>query len=136
MIGECHIPYVGEDRAPVPTSAERERIMASWAQSVQLRQSHARGDPVAWLLGRRDSDTGQPGWFDHGTRWLSNGKPHSLLGQPYHLGPRDVAELARLESRNLHVWVTSWPSWHYPGAVLSVLVSRSDIRPWSSLQHS
>lgn len=124
------IPYAGEDRRKPPGFLERERLKAEWAEQRGVTESHAHGHPAAWLLGKRCDDAPCVHWFDHGTRWLRAGQPYCLLGQPYDLSADDLAELHELQARGLHVSITTWPSWHYPGAVLSVLVNRHDIRPW------
>ena len=98
-----------------------------WAAGEGLRQSHATTDPVRWLLGGRSPNySAPPRWMDHGTRWTRDGKPYCLVGQPYQLLDDDLEELARLAELGLDVSVATYPAWHYPGHVLSVVVTRRD----------
>ena len=93
-----------------------------WAERRGLRQSGAGGDPVSWLLHKR-RPYNPPTWFDHGTRWTKDGKPHTLVGQPYGLGDEGFRELRELVDLGLKVWIHPWPAWHLPGGVLHVEVS-------------
>ena len=112
-------------------AAARDRLREEWAACEGLRQSFASSDPVPWLLGKRTPYSGTThvgwGWFDHGTRWTQGGKPYCLVGQPYQLNGDDLRELLALEvEHGLDVIVSTSPAWHYPGAVLSVIVKRID----------
>lgn len=104
--------------------------LEEWAAREGLRQSHAyRTDPVPWLLGKRTPYSGATsvgwGWFDHGTRWTRDGRPCCLVGQPYQLHAYDLRELLHLELElGLGVVVSTYPAWHNPGEVLSVIVMR------------
>jgi DNA modification methylase len=92
---------------------------AAFAARWGLTQSQSRSDPIAWLLGRSRRDQELPDWFDHGTRWLKDGQPYCLLGQPYAI---DLHDLVALEDRTgLEVEVRAWPSWWHD-EVLSVFV--------------
>jgi len=99
-------------------------LKKDWAKKHGLKQSHAGGDPVVWLRGKR-----QPWcdlhWFDHGTRWTMAGLPYCLVGQPYGLGPEGIRELEALQLAGLEVWVSAYPAWHLPGNVLHVEVRRA-----------
>lgn len=111
-----------------PTVTESRKLRADWAALGGLRQSRARStfDPIGWLLGRRTVDYlnyRQPQWFDHGTCWTKNGKPHCVVGQPYGLGGADLRELELLAVAGFNVEVSAYPAWHYPGSVLHVEVS-------------
>jgi len=106
-----------------PEWRERERLRDLWAARCGLRPSSARTDPIPWLLGRRSPCYSAPAqWFDHGTRWVKDGRPACLVGQPYQLHVDDLRELADLEQLGLQVTVATSPAWHYPGSVLGVVV--------------
>ncbi len=107
----------------VPTNEEREEGMNRWAEKNGLHQSHATGDPVAWLAGKR-ADYRMYRWLDHGTRWLRDGKPYCLVGQPYQLLEDDIRELAELIEKGFDVQIGTRPAWHYPGGVLHIEVRR------------
>lgn len=125
-------PRTDEGQRRAEDLSATERAKREWAAEHGLRESRSmRGDPVLWLLGRRTPPDhhhthwpGQADWFDHGTRWLKDGRPHMLVGQPYQLEPEDLEELAALaRDHDLDVWISTYPDWHYPGSVLSVTVT-------------
>jgi len=99
-------------------------LKKGWAKRHGLRQSESRGDPVAWLAGKRQPWC-EPHWFDHGTRWTMAGQPYLLVGQPYDIGPDDIREFAALQLAGFEVWVNTYPAWHFPGQVLHVEVKRA-----------
>jgi hypothetical protein len=70
--------------------------------------------------------SGLLGWYDHGTRWTRDGRPYCLVGQPYGLSDDEVGKLAALRQQGLQVSIDTRPSWHYPGSVLTVVVTRDD----------
>lgn len=64
---------------------------------------------------------------DHDTLWLQNGKPARYIMQPYGLTWDDMKKLvAFCESHKLKADVDTWPSFHFPGRVLSIHLSRQE----------
>lgn len=120
-------PITAEPR--FPSQIERDRARDEWAAGEGVRKSDANTDPIPWLLGRRSPSYSAPaGWFDHGTRWTRDGRPYCLVGQPYQLLADDLRELLDLQlEHGLDVSVATWPAWHYPGRVLSVIVTRRGV---------
>lgn len=118
--------------------ASWRRLCDDWARmnGLKLSQGHAC---INRLMGKRctgwpDRDC-RPPMADHCSLWNKNGKPEVYVTQPY---PQATSELEQLfgfcKERNLHVTVGTWPSWHFPGAVLTVEIRRNDGReqraPW------
>ncbi len=64
---------------------------------------------------------------DHDTLWLQNGKPAMYVTQPYGLEWETMRKLvAFCERHGLKADVAAWPSFHYPGQVISILLSRKE----------
>lgn len=62
---------------------------------------------------------------DHASLWLKAGKPAVYVSQPYHLPWETLQEMMAFAERwHLMVDVESWPSWHFPSRVLTILVRR------------
>ncbi|MBI4376692.1 MAG: hypothetical protein HY549_09615 [Elusimicrobia bacterium] len=61
---------------------------------------------------------------DHDTLWLQNGKPARYVTQPYGLEWETMRKLvAFCENYGLKANVDAWPSFHFPGRVLSIHLS-------------
>ena len=59
--------------------------------------------------------------------WLKRGKPDTYLMQPYQLTWEDMKNLVALcEKNGLRADVTPWPSFHFPGGVISVHIRRAE----------
>ena len=98
-------------------------LKKEFARMEGAKESHARGDPILWLLGKRTGDVpSHRRWYDHGTRWTKDGKPLCLVGQPYGIVTDDVVELAELREQGLETLIDVGPSWHFTGRVLTVRV--------------
>ena len=111
-----------------------ERIIGRFKERYGVKES--RG-VVCWqrLLGKRcptyQSSSQKydvphvcyPPHSDHVTLWNKNGKPHFLVSQPY--GPWHYNRILKIgefcEKNNLEFLIDAWPSWHYPGRVLTVI---------------
>ncbi len=84
-----------------------------------LRCAHA-------LIGKRcyrilDSDACFPPGHDHSSLWGRDGKPLVFLSQPYPIGNDTIVEsVAFCQRLGLSMAISTWPSFHFPGAVLSV----------------
>lgn len=62
---------------------------------------------------------------DHLSEWTHNGKTDVILSQPYGLTYKGIKEtVAFCERYGLEASIDTWPSFHLPGAVLSVEYSR------------
>lgn len=71
-----------------------------------------------------DCECDPPG-ADHQTLWLKDGQPFVYLSQPYPLGLETLRKTVRFCDRfDLDMVISTWPSWHYPGNVLSVEFTR------------
>jgi hypothetical protein len=122
----------------VYASAVHAASCQEWAQGLGLRRS--TGHPC---LGRlRDGrcteqyayQYGQstkhripcriPG-ADHDSLWLKNGKPVLYVTQPYHWTWETMQEAVAFgQFWGLAIDVEPWPSWHFPGRVLTILVRK------------
>lgn len=63
---------------------------------------------------------------DHLSEWTQGGRTVAILSQPYGLtfnGLRETFEFC--EAHDLKVSINSYPSFHYPGVVLSLLFTRN-----------
>ncbi|MBI4377240.1 MAG: hypothetical protein HY549_12420 [Elusimicrobia bacterium] len=64
---------------------------------------------------------------DHDSLWLRDGKPAVYLTQPYGLTWETMRRLmAFCERHGLKADIDTWPSFHFPGQVLSVQLSKKD----------
>lgn len=105
--------------------AVAEAYEASFARSRGLKPSQGHAC-VYRLIGRRCQGTHlAPPGGDHDTLWLKDGRPEIYLMQPYGLGWRKMRELiAFCLQHGLKADVDVWPSFHFPGHVLSVCLTR------------
>lgn len=74
--------------------------------------------------GRRGEDgcVCTPPHDDHPSLWRRGGKPAVWVSQPYPMPLPDLQEMFRFgEEFGLKVELDTWPSWHAPGQVLTVL---------------
>lgn len=106
--------------------AVAELRRADWAAENGFEESQAH-QSIHGLLGRQALKDGVlylPGG-DHTSVWNKEGKPHTLVSQPYDLRWEDLTELvAFCKQWGLMADVAAWPSWHFPGSALSVMVRR------------
>jgi hypothetical protein len=99
---------------------EREGVTATEAHPCLYRLA-GRACPKT----RDTEDECLPAGFDHTTMWNKNGKPHIILTQPYHISPDSMMNWQRLCNQlGLSFWISTSPSFHYPGRVLSVEFKR------------
>jgi hypothetical protein len=67
---------------------------------------------------------------DHLSLWNKDGKPFCIVSQPYGLSFSALEETFRFCRRyRLRAEISTWPSWHAPGDVLTVLFFRSEEEP-------
>ncbi len=107
--------------------ATAESYHEVFAKSRGLKESDGRLC-IQKLLGRQCNfqDCSPPGG-DHDTLWLKDGRPALYLMQPYGLGWNKMRELIAFCLRHgLRADVDVWPSFHFPGHVLSVCLVKSE----------
>ncbi|MBI4377375.1 MAG: hypothetical protein HY549_13125 [Elusimicrobia bacterium] len=103
--------------------------LAAFAKSRGLKQSDGRLC-VQRLIGKQCNfqDCAPPAG-DHDTLWLKDGKPALYLMQPYGLAWDDMKALvAFCARRGLKASVDAWPSFHFPGWVLSIEIEKEVVR--------
>ena len=65
-------------------------------------------------------------WMGHVSLLIKDGHPEVFISQPYHLNNGELKQLiATCDEFGLDVSVGTWPSWHFPGAVLTVEVKKA-----------
>ncbi len=63
---------------------------------------------------------------DHVSMWLKDGKPEVYISQPYHLSLKNMRALVELcDKHGLDANVSTRPSWHFPGAVLTIEIRKA-----------
>jgi hypothetical protein len=71
-----------------------------------------------------DSPTCIPG-MDHGSEWERDGNTFVIVSQPYRFSYRVVKQTVEFcEANGLAADISTRPSWHFPGAVLTVTYKR------------
>lgn len=108
-----------------------EEHQKQYAKKYGLKLSNGR-ICLARLLGKKcdyHSDHSgipcRPPGADHDSLWLKDGKPYVYVSQPYGLSAREMRELVSMCDRHgLEAYASAWPSWHFPGAVLTVEIKR------------
>lgn len=62
---------------------------------------------------------------DHLSEWMQDGHTVAILSQPYGMGHETLEETLQFcKEHDLEMRIDTYPSFHYPGAVLSVLFTR------------
>lgn len=119
-------------RAHAEATADLKR--ADWARSRGVQESGGR--PCIGRLSGRPSDHNQsdhqcnPPKGDHCSLWMKDGRPEVFVSQPYELSWAGLQEtVAFCQANGLRADVISWPSWHFPGSVLTVEYRTLDTRP-------
>lgn len=134
----------------VPTATQAfaeavwEQHKTEYAASRGLTESKTNHACIRRLLGRQCRSGGvereargdlPPCWppgADHSSLWNRDGKPVVFVMQPYPMSYATVRELVDFCERwGLQFSVSPWPSWHYPGAVVTLEITRTgtDLRP-------
>ncbi len=66
---------------------------------------------------------------DHSSMWLKNGKAYSYVSQPYGLCLEDTKKLINFcDEHTLDLSIKAWPSWHFPGRVLTIEVTKQKVK--------
>ncbi len=128
-------------------AALRVYAQATWEEYYrQYAEKHglklSAGHPcLSRLLGKRCSQKSDysgvpcyPPGADHDSLWLKDGKPYAYITQPYCLTLNAMRDLvAMCDQYGLDVNIRTWPSWHFPGGVLTMEIKRkteSEIEGW------
>lgn len=119
-------------RAYAEATCERHQEQYIKKYGLKASNSHAC---IGRLINKRCSTDGVPCRLpggDHVSLWLKDGKPEVYISQPYHLSLDNMRAIVEFCDRyRLTVDISTWPSWHFPGAVLTVEVKRADAeREW------
>lgn len=104
-----------------------DKMMKEWAENKGLKQSNAQHSGLHFLekaipasTNMRDIPAG-----DHVTYWNKDGKPYAVVSQPYAFRNDEViTAAAMMEKYGLSVCVQTWPSWHFPGSVITMIWTR------------
>lgn len=103
-----------------PTPIQREALKKKWLETRGVKESKARSTNGLKFLNRAIPDQ----WFpasDHVTYYNKDGKPFSVVSQPYGTSNRPIAEAAEFAKKyDLEFEISAWPAWHYPGAVIFI----------------
>jgi hypothetical protein len=63
---------------------------------------------------------------DHSSEWKKDGKSHVIVSQPYHFSYETMKETIEFcDANGLRADISASPSWHFPGAVVTVEYKRS-----------
>lgn len=63
---------------------------------------------------------------DHVSEWCRGRETVAIVSQPYGLSRKDLKEtMAFAAEYKLDVDIDTWPSWHFPGHVLTVVFTRA-----------
>ena len=102
-----------------------------WAKREGVTLSNSRAANPSFLVGMkkaRDAGIHLPYIYssdlglDHVSCWNKDGKPYCLVSQPYGLSTEALKNmLTTADILGLEIDISSHPSWHYPGAVLTVI---------------
>lgn len=102
-------------------------LMEQWAASRYLRPAGGRLC-IQRLIGKRCGTHDYSADFlppsaDHCSLWIDgSGKPAVFVSQPYSLGMADAVLTAEFCQRlGLEFQISTYPSWHNPGSVVTVL---------------
>lgn len=131
----------GESGTAVATRAFAEATyqerLQTWAVTRHLKQAGGHVC-IARLLGKRCSIGYQnaeskppclPPGSDHASLWNRDGVPFVFVFQPYGMSYEAIRELtAFCEQWELRFDIDDWPSWHFPGAILTVEIHNKDDR--------
>lgn len=105
-----------------PNQDERNAMKKGWAESRGLKEAFpGYGKAGLSFLDKKIKATQFPA-HDHVTYWRKEGKPFCVVSQPYGVSHNDLAEIALVaKGYGLSVQISSYPSWHYPHGVLSII---------------
>lgn len=112
---------------------ERKRLMEEWAKANKLRHV---GGKVCWrrLHGKRCRGSGcdcmpytlNCPLVDHSSVWRKADGSYLILLQPYLMSLDTIRALGEFcVVHGLNVTVTTYPSYHSPGLVLSIVLTRN-----------
>ena len=128
---------LNRDAPMVYADAVHEKIKQEFAQSGRIKERKYGHVCVYRLKGARQCKcygirSGNPAYQpieiphgDHLSEWTRDGQTVAILSQPYgiyHEAIEETMEFCR--AHDLEVRISTYPSFHYPGAVLSVIFTR------------
>lgn len=110
--------------------AVAETYEADFAKKRGLKRSQERACVLRLTSQRCPGEHLAPPGGDHDTLWLKDGRPELYLMQPYGFGWDKMRELvAFCLQHGLKADVDIWPSFHFPGHVLSICLQRDKKEP-------
>jgi hypothetical protein len=129
----------GDEASRVYAAATHVNTLDAWQrrEGVTPATGHAclgrligrKCDQYSYYRARREVPCALPG-ADHITLWLKDGIPEVYVTQPYYLHEDTMGAIAALCERwGLRCTVSTWPAWHFPSGVLSILVRRKPETP-------
>jgi len=94
------------------------------AATKGLKYSKGRHHPIR-LLGKRPSiwEHG-PGFEDHTTFWLRDGRPARWYTQPYSVNAQGIKEMGEWIDKGVDVSIHASRSWHFPGRTLLITMEK------------
>jgi hypothetical protein len=118
-----------DDTEPTYADATHKQHLESFAESRNIRQRRDAHICVERLKRTRkrclSANCLQIPNGDHLSEWARDGVTVAILSQPYGLGFDGLREtLAFCDEHDLEVAIDTYPSFHYPGAVLSLIFTR------------
>jgi hypothetical protein len=104
-------------------SVVHEEILKHYKERLGLKETY-RSDFMKRLTGTTNEF---PPYTDHPVKFNKNGKPHSLISQPYPLDMSYMKEIiGYCEQNNLTFCVSCW-SWHFPGSTILIEFTKKKI---------
>lgn len=129
---QAEMSISGDKRKRGLIKSLEKKLKLAWAKERGLKEMHS----LKKFLGLKDdyalvygSAHCIPAWLDHLSFWERDGVPAVIVGQPYQLYGDTLKEMmAFAKAYDLKVSVRTAPSWHYPGSVLFVELSKKETR--------
>lgn len=128
---------VSTDAAQVYAEATHEKIRQEFAVLWRIKGRKGGHVCIYRLKGSRQCkcNTVKGGFLthqpieiprgDHLSEWTRDGQTVMILSQPYGLGYEGLQETLKFcEAHDLEVSINTYPSFHYPGSILSLIFTR------------
>jgi hypothetical protein len=107
-----------------------DAALADFIRTRQVRRRPGSHVCVSRLLGQRCRSYGCPQipCGDHLSEWCRGRETVAIVSQPYGLYGKQLREtMAFCEQYGLDVDIDTWPSWHFPGSVLTAVFTRQGV---------